>query len=166
MNDRLTMRIVKFSGWRREIAPLWLMDGSYRFIQPTINGHGQLQYMGRETFENILLFPIAAEIDGETVGWTSVFNISAEAVRIRGIYVLPEYRSMGVGHAMVKYAMSLWPPAWRQCFLYARSSNVERYLRWGFAIAPGHRMRTWRYGQQLNDGEIVLMCKPLREDAA
>jgi GNAT superfamily N-acetyltransferase len=164
MNEKLKLRTIEFSQWRREIAPLWLMDGSYRFIHQTINGHGQMQYIGKETVGNILLFPIAAELEGERVGWTSVYNISAEAVRVRGIYVLPEFRSSGIGYAMVQCAMSLWPPPWKRCFMYARASNVQRYLRWGFVVAPGHAVRSWPYGKQLNDAEIVLMQKPLPEE--
>jgi GNAT superfamily N-acetyltransferase len=161
MHDRLEMKIVPFAEWRREISPLWMMDGSYRMIPPIINGYGQMQYTGRDIFERVLLYPIAAEFGGERVGWTSIYNISDEALRVRGIYVLPEFRSNGIGWNMVNHAISLWPPSLKRCFMYARSSNVERYKRWGFAIAVDHTTRPWDEGEEQNEQKIVLMQKDL-----
>jgi GNAT superfamily N-acetyltransferase len=114
---------------------------------------------------SIVCFPIACELEGQRVGWTSVYNISSEAVRVRGIYVLPEYRSSGVGFQMVRYAMSLWPKPWRTCFMHARTGNLERYLKWGFAVAPGHSPRTWKEGARSTDvaGEVVLVQKSLND---
>ncbi len=162
MLDKLIFKIIPFDEWRRMIATLWLMDGSYGFIPPIINGYGQMQYCGKEVFRRIVLFPIAAEYEGEQVGWTSIYNISDEAVRVRGIYVLPEFRSSGVGFRMSNYAMSLWPAPWKYCFMYARSSNLDRYLRWGFTVPPAHKMRTWDYGRRMNEGQIILVHKRLR----
>lgn len=161
MHDRLALKIIPFAEWRREISPLWMMDGSYRMIPPIINGYGQMQYTGRDIFTRVLLYPIAAEFGGERVGWTSIYNISDEALRVRGIYVLPEFRSNGIGRAMVDHAMSLWPSSFRRCFMYARSSNVERYKRWGFDIAAQHATRSWEEGEALGDDKIVLMRKDL-----
>jgi GNAT superfamily N-acetyltransferase len=161
MHDGLELKIIPFADWRREISPLWMMDGSYRMIPPVINGHGQMQYTGREIFKRVLLFPIAAEFGGERIGWTSIYNISDEGLRVRGIYVLPEFRSNGIGRTMVNHAMSLWPPCFKHCFMYARSSNIERYKRWGFAIAADHKNRPWEEGEALNEQEIVLMQKDL-----
>jgi GNAT superfamily N-acetyltransferase len=159
--SKLELRIIPFSEWRREISPLWLMEGSYTQVTHTLNGYGQMQYVGREYFQRVLLFPIAAELEGERIGWTSIFNTSDEAVRVRGIYVLPEFRSNGVGWTMVHYAMSLWPDSWKRCFMYARASNVERYQRWGFTIVPDHSHRSFEQGEALNDREIVLMQKAM-----
>src|SRR5262249_15280928 len=117
--DSLTIRTIGFSDWQRGIAPLWRMVGSCGLIQPTTNCHGQMQDVGTEYFHCSLLFLIAAERGGRSIGWTSVYNISDEAVRVRGIYVLPEFRSQGVGRAIVGYAMDLWPASWKRCFMYA-----------------------------------------------
>jgi GNAT superfamily N-acetyltransferase len=161
--SKLQITIIPFSEWRREIAPLWLMEGSYRFIPPVIDGYGQNQYVGRESFRRILLFPICAEYEGERVGWTSIYNISDEAVRVRGIYVLPEFRSNGIGRAMVSFAMGLWPAPWRTCFMYARASNIERYKRWGFEVSPGHQLRSFEYGEAVDEPGILLMQKDLQQ---
>jgi GNAT superfamily N-acetyltransferase len=162
------MTIIPFVEWRREIATLWLMDGVYNYISATIDGAGQMQYTGRERARSVLCFPIACELDGQRVAWTSVLNISHSAIRIRGIYVLPEYRSNGIGFHMVRYAMSLWPKPWSACYMYARKPNLARYLRWGFTVPPGHEMRTWREGARIAEGagEIVLVKKALNEDSA
>jgi GNAT superfamily N-acetyltransferase len=165
-NPKLTMKFLPFAEWRREIAPLWLMDGAERFIPHVLDGYGQLQYMGRERSRSMLYFPITCEYDGERVGWTSIYNMSDEAVRVRGIYVLPEFRSNGIGYHMVKYAASLWPAPWKYCYMYARQQNVERYLRWGFSIPEDHVVRSWDEGYYAGAGRIVLMRKALNEGTA
>src|SRR4051812_41680886 len=102
-----------------------------------------MQYVGQEFFSKILLFPIVAEYEDERIGWTSIYNISDTALRVRGIYVLPEFRSNGVGRSMVNFAIGLWPATWRTCYMYSRESNVERYKRWGFDVVPSFSLRSF-----------------------
>jgi GNAT superfamily N-acetyltransferase len=163
MASKLEMKFVPFSEWRRDIAPLWSMEGADRFIAPTIDGFGQMQFAGKEKFSKVLVYPITAELDGERVGWTSIYNISNEAVRVRGIYVLPHHRSSGIGYAMVKYAASLWPLPWKHCYMFAREGNIQRYLKWGFTIAPQHKLRSWEDPRVMNLPDIVLMRRPIHE---
>src|SRR5262245_8640873 len=164
IESNLRLKIIPFSEWRLQIAPLWLMTGSYHFIHQVPDSYGQMQYVGRELFTRVILFPIAAELEGERVGWTSVYNISDDAVSVRGIYVLPECRSSGIGVTMVNYAMSLWPSPWHRCFMYARSSNVQRYERWGFTVVPGHQLRAFELADReaLNERGLRLMMKSMR----
>jgi GNAT superfamily N-acetyltransferase len=165
LHEKLHFEILPFSIWRQEIAPLWLMEGSYKWIPPMLNGHGQMQYFGKELSQRVILFPLAASFEGERVAWTSVYNISDEAIRIRGIYVLPEVRSNGIGRALVEHAMSLWPEPWTRCCMYARASNIERYKRWGFVPTPGFTMRTFEQGETFNEEGILPMQKLLRPEA-
>ncbi|MFN0245624.1 MAG: GNAT family N-acetyltransferase [Kofleriaceae bacterium] len=160
--DRLSFELVPFSRWRREISVLWHMTARSQFIGPMINGYGQVQYAGRELFERVLCFPWVASIDGSAVAWTSTFNVSDTVVRVRGIYVLPEYRSQGIGHRIVAHALAQWPAPWERALLYARASNVARYQRWGFERIPGHEPRVWAEGNAFGANEIVLMRKHLR----
>jgi GNAT superfamily N-acetyltransferase len=164
--DRLVMRIVPFAGWRREIAPLWLMEGAAARIGRVLGGHGQLRYVGEEIARRVLLFPIAAELDGRRVGWTSTYNISDEAIRLRGIYGLPECRAMGVGRRLAAFAESLWPPPWRSCFIYAREANVPLYRRWGFDLAPGHAPRSTDLDRALPGLRVVLMTREIARGVA
>jgi len=76
---------------------------------------------------------------------------------LRGIYVLPEWRSNGVGRAIVAHAISLWPAGFGRVFLYARLGNVGRYRRWGFEIVPGHVPRSHRTGIEGGQERIVQM---------
>jgi GNAT superfamily N-acetyltransferase len=163
MTDKLVMKIIPFAEWRTEIAPLWMRVGGERYIGPTVEAHGQIQYPGPERPKSMLCFPIAAEYENERIGWTSVFNLSNEAIRIRGIYVLPEFRANGVGYRMVQHAMSLWPAPWKRCFMYARPGNVQRFARWGFEVVPGMEPRSWPEGRSFGGGDIVLMQKSMRD---
>jgi GNAT superfamily N-acetyltransferase len=157
-----TFELVPFTEWRREIAVLWELDGGVPHIGPIINGHGMLQYAGRELFDQVLCFPWAASIGGERVAWTSTFNVSASAVRVRGIYVLPEHRGQGVGYRLVMHALAQWPAPWTEAFMYARTPNLPRYAKWGFEPVPGHQPRSWREGKDFGANEIVLVRKSLR----
>jgi hypothetical protein len=162
--SELTIKVVPFAEWRREISPLWQMEDEIDEISTIIDGYGQVQYGGRERLTQILCYPIVAERDGERIGWTSVFNMSEEAVRIRGIYVLEKHRSGGIGYKMVKYASSLWPLPWKWVYMYAREANVDRYLRWGFHIPPPFKLRTWESQSLDNPPKVVLMRRNMHEE--
>jgi GNAT superfamily N-acetyltransferase len=155
--ERLRFVELPFDVWRREIAPLWHMEGSAQLITPLVNGFGQLQYAGPELPARVRYVPLAAELDGVRIAWTSIYNISDQALRLRGIYVEPHWRSNGVGRALVMHAIGLWPAQWDRVFLYARLANVDRYRRWGFAVAQGHRPRSHRRGAEDGDSRIVQM---------
>jgi len=162
----LTFEIIPFADWRAGIAPLWNMEGAESRIAMAINGHGQLRYAGRELARRVLFFPIAAAWRGQRVGWTSVYNVSDEALRVRGIYVLPEMRSQGVGRRMVEFAESLWPASFGRTLLYARASNIERYRRWGFAAVPDHALRAFELEQTIDEAGIQLMQRHRRREQA
>ena len=162
--ERLRFHEIDFELWRREIAPLWHMEGAVHLVAPLVNGYGQLQYCGREIHARVRHVPLAAELDGTRIAWTSIYNISDEALRLRGIYVLPEWRSNGVGRSLVAHAISLWPRRFGRVFLYARLGNVGRYRRWGFEVVPGHVPRSHRTGIEGGQERIVQMM--LRRAAA
>jgi GNAT superfamily N-acetyltransferase len=155
--ERLRFVELPFAQWRCEIAPLWHMEGSAHLITPLVNGFGQLQYAGPELPARVRFVPLAAELDGTRIAWTSIYNISDQALRLRGIYVEPQWRSNGIGRALVSHAIGLWPASWDRVFLYARLPNVERYRRWGFTIVSGHRPRAHRAGAADEAARIVQM---------
>ena len=94
------------------------------------------------------------------------YTVSDEAIRLRGIYVLPECRAMGIGRRLAAFAESLWPPPWRRSFIYAREANVPLYRRWGFAIALGHAPRSTELDRILPDLSVVLMVREIVREAA
>jgi GNAT superfamily N-acetyltransferase len=145
--------------WRREISPLWHMEGAPDRVTAIVNGHGQMQYCGAELATRVRVVPLAAELDGARVAWTSIYNISDRGLRLRGIYVLPQWRSNGIGRALVQHAIDLWPESWDRVFLFARTGNVDRYRRWGFEIVPGHSPRLDRPGLGAPPGLIVQMMR-------
>lgn len=158
---RTRLRFVElpFATWRQEIAPLWHMEGAAHLITPLVNGYGQLQFAGAELPERVRYVPLAAELDGRRIAWTSIYNISDRGLRLRGIYVLPQWRSNGIGRALVQHAIDLWPESWDRVFLFARTGNVDRYRRWGFEIVPGHSPRLDRPGLGAPPGLIVQMMR-------
>jgi GNAT superfamily N-acetyltransferase len=158
----LTFEVIPFADWRAGIAPLWNMEGMESRIAMAINGHGHLRYAGRELMQRVLFFPIAAAWRGQRIGWTSIFNVSDEVLRVRGIYVLPEMRSLGVGRRMVEFAENLWPACFGRTLMYARASNIERYRRWGFVAAPGHLLRAFELERTIDEAGVQLMVRQRR----
>jgi GNAT superfamily N-acetyltransferase len=158
-SGRLRFQELDLETWSREISPLWNMEGAAAAIPPTVNGHGQLQYCGAELARRVRFLPVAAELDGVRVAWTSIYNISDQGLRLRGIYVLAQWRSNGIGRALVDDAIGRWPAQWDRVFLYARGANVARYRRWGFEVVPGHAPRLSRYGLASPPGLIVQMMR-------
>jgi GNAT superfamily N-acetyltransferase len=165
-NGSLTYSVMDFETWRKEIAPLWLAQGSYASTQKIIHGFGQLQYCGKDLFERILLFPVCATLRGQRVAWTSVYNISETALRVRGIYVLPQFRSQGIGRKMVDYATANWPEKFSSTFIYARGSTVNKYLRWGFRCVENHSARSTPEQYLPGEKSIVLMVRERQQLAA
>ena len=156
---RARLRFVElpFAQWRAEIAPLWHMEGAVAHVTPTVNGFGQLQFCGAELATRIRFLPLAAELDGTRIGWTGIYNVSDQGLRLRGILVRPEWRSNGIGRALVDHAESRWSARWDRLFLYARLANVPRYRRWGFDTVAGHAPRSQRRGAADPEERIVLM---------
>jgi GNAT superfamily N-acetyltransferase len=157
--ETLSFEIIPFVEWRTEIAPLWNMESAVSRIAMVLNGHGQLRFAGRELFERMLLFPIAARLEGRRVAWTSIYNISDSALRVRGIYVLPELRSFGIGRRMVAFAEELWPPGFSRTLMYARASNICRYQRWGFSTVPEHELRAFELEESIAEPGVQLMSR-------
>jgi len=50
--------------------------------------------------------------------------------------------------------------------MYARASNIERYKRWGFEVSPGHELRSFEYGEAVNEPGILLMQKDLQHQVS
>ena len=89
---------------------------------------------------------------------TTQMQLNATGKRLLA-YVRPQWRSGGIGRRLVAHAVDQWPAAWNRVFLYARSENVERYRRWGFAVVPGHGPRFHRPGLGAPPGLIVQMIR-------
>lgn len=161
--DSIRIVYMEFHQWRTEISPLWVKENNIESITTFLNGFGQIQYAGRELFSKILIYPLAIEINGARVGWTSCYNISDTAIRIRGIYILDAYRNKGLGRRLVEHAMSIWPKPWNSCFMYSRESNIEKYKRWGFYAAPNHQLRSYPWGYAVGENRLILVMKKFNQ---
>lgn len=92
-----------------------------------------IQYTGREIFDKVLCFPTALKLsNGQLVSWTCPFNISDTTIRMRGIYVHPDYRKNGYARIMIDEALSLWPKGWNRCIVNAWHDKIEFYKKLGF----------------------------------
>lgn len=162
------LETIPFEKWREKIWPLWPQARFPEEISPIDNTYGIMTYVGREIFEKVLLFPIEMKLDGKAIGWTSIYNISDEDVRIRGLYVLPEFRGRGLGYRLCDHAISLWPEPWRRCFGFWRTTAFPSLEKnWGLRRCPGYEPRTIRVPKngglaKVDDYQIVWGVKEFR----
>lgn len=156
--------IITFENWRKSVRPMWKWIEDYHWIPIINNPYGMVQYQGLEVFERTLLFPIAASFDGRQVGWSLVYNISDTAIRVRGVYVLPEARGLGVGTGLYDFALSLWPEPWNRYVGYYDEKSLELFSRtWDLKPVPGYEWRTRVVpGQSSSEGKIRLCFKEIR----
>lgn len=159
-DGRVTYSKITFENWRESVRPLWMWIEDYHWIPIINNPYGMVQYAGKEVFDRTILFPIAASIDGEQVGWSLVYNISDTAIRVRGVYVSPKARGFGVGTGLYDYALSLWPAPWHRYVGYYDRKSLDLFSRtWGLKPVPGHVWRTRVVpGQPVSPEKEIILC--------
>lgn len=142
-----TAEFISFPKWQEGIAPLWRVDDPTTI--PIINNPFQIiSYELKDWPKKILFFPIRYWEEGVVKGYTSVYNISDTVLRIRGIYVLPEYRGQGVGHRMWKAACGYFPKSFYRVVGFWREDSAPRFIEHsGMSIVPGTEWLWSEYSQ-------------------
>jgi hypothetical protein len=157
--------IIPFNEWRRHIQPLWPWNTDWHWIPVIHNPHGMIQYAGEEAFERIIMFPVMCSVGGVPAAFTSVYNISDTHLRIRGIYVKPEFRGQHLVTPMLEWACNLFPDPWHTAIIYAREHNIDYFLNgWFDEKMPNYSSRRREVGDsQEVDYTITLMRKKFRD---
>jgi hypothetical protein len=154
-------KIVTFDEWRQQIQPLWDWNTDWHWIPIINNPYGMVQYHGVDTFVNTIVFPIMCTVDGVPAAYTNVYNISDTHIRIRGIYVEPEFRGQKLVSPMLDYAVSLFPDPWHTCIGYYRNTNIDYFLKiWFDEKVPGYEWRGREVGDRdEGDYSVTLLRK-------
>ena len=143
MSSVVDYKIISFEDWRKSVQPMWSWIRDYHWIPIINNPYGMIQYMGEEVFSRVIQFPIAAVVDGKQVGWSLVYNISDTVIRVRGVYVLPEARGLGIGTGLYDFALSLWPEPWSHYVGYYDAKSLKLFEKtWGLKPLPQFSWRT------------------------
>ena len=121
--------IISFDEWRQRIQPLWEWNSDWHWIPIINNPYGMVQYHGHSVFVRTIIFPIMCTVDGEPAAYTNIYNISDTHVRLRGIWVEPEFRGQRLVAPMLDYAVSLWPEPWHTCIGYYKPHNIDYFLK-------------------------------------
>lgn len=130
------LKLIEWPEFQEGIAPLWKVQADT--IPIFNNPYGIIQYNNCKYHTDIIYFPAKYVVDGNTVGYISIYNLSNKHIRPRGIYILPEYRGKGLGHEMQKAAWDLFPKTFYRSFIWSREENVERFTKHsGMKIVPG-----------------------------
>ncbi len=130
------LRILPIGEWQRKIARHWNVENPSH-ISSFNNPFGMIRYYGREIFSRMLFFPVALEIDGRLVAYSSIYNISSTHLRIRGIFVEEGFRGQGLGHIIVSKMLELWPEPWRMVIGYFRPESWQTFEKHsGFCRCP------------------------------
>ena len=133
------IQIIPWKTFQEGIAPLWNVDDP-KTIPILNNPYRIIRYPVMEWRNKIVFFPCRF-IDPKTkevLGYTSIYNLSDEVLRIRGIYVLPEHRGKGVGHQIWQAAAELFPSGFHRVFGFWREDSAPRFIQHSdMAITPG-----------------------------
>lgn len=133
----MTLEIIPWSEFQVGIAPLWNVDDPATI--PILNNpYRIIRYPVQEWRDRIIFFPCRWVVKGEAVAYTSIYNVSDEVTRIRGIYVLPEHRGRGYGHMILRAAMECFPEGFHRTVGFWREDSAPGFVRHSsMAIVPG-----------------------------
>lgn len=125
------IEIIPWSDFQNEIAEMWGVDNPISI--PIINNpYRVIDYPLEQWRDEMLYFPIAFSEEGIIKGFTMFYNVSNSVIRVRGIYIKPEYRGAGAGHRMVEQGWNeLFPASFTRLIGFYREEGVERFLRHG-----------------------------------
>lgn len=158
-------KVINFDEWRQHIQPLWPWNTDWHWIPIINNPYGMIQYAGYEVFKRMVMFPVMCTVDGEPAAFTSVYNISDTHLRLRGIYVKPEFRGQRLTVPMMEWACNLFPEPWHTVIIYGRSTNIDYYLKvWFDEQMPNYKWRKREVGDSYEgDYTITLLRKRFRD---
>lgn len=133
------IEVIPWEEFCEGIAPLWKVDDPKNI--PIVNNPFQIiQYPLEEWSSKIIYFPckFVCPSSGVTQGYTSIYNISDTILRIRGIYVLPDHRGLGIGHKIWQMATNLFPSTFYRTVGFWREDSAPRFIKYsGMNIVPG-----------------------------
>jgi GNAT superfamily N-acetyltransferase len=123
---------ISFSEFQRGIFPLWGNESDPTSIPIYNNPYGIFRYSGLEQRDEVIFYGVkfTETPDGPPMAYSSIYNISPNILRIRGIYVLPEFRNRGIGHRLVSNFWSLFPNSFTRIVGFWRDDSYERFIKY------------------------------------
>lgn len=104
----------------------------------------------------------------KSIAWLNVYYVSKNVIRIRGLFVLPEYRKTGCMSYLINEALKNFSKSAKKVISFSRKSSVSFHEKNGFILEPNFMPRTMTlYNSQSKtyfhdpEGEIFLMSKRL-----
>jgi GNAT superfamily N-acetyltransferase len=122
---------IPFSEFQQGIAPLWRNESDPTSIPIYNNPYGIFRYDDLEQRDRVIFNGVkfTETPDGPPLAYSSIYNISPNILRIRGIYVLPEFRNRGIGHRLVSDFWSLFPNSFNRIVGFWRDDSYERFMQ-------------------------------------
>jgi GNAT superfamily N-acetyltransferase len=133
----MKLEVITWAEFQIGIAPLWRADVPADI--PILNNpFNIIQYPLDGWKDRIVFFPCRLMHGDVPVAYTSIYNISDDVTRIRGIYVEPEYRGKGIGHTIWQKAARLFPEGFYRTVGFWREDSAPRFIQHSdMAIYPG-----------------------------
>jgi GNAT superfamily N-acetyltransferase len=102
------------------------------------------------------------------IAWINVYFVSKNVIRIRGLYVLPEYRKQGYMSLLMNEVLKKYSNSAQKIISFSRKNSIGFHEKNGFKLEEKFEPRTMTlYNSQSKtyfhdpDGEIYLMSKYL-----
>ncbi len=121
------MEIIPWKDFQAAIAPMWGIEDAASI--PIINNpYRVISYPVEEWPTKVLHYPLRFVEDGQTKGYTCVYNVSDTVVRIRGIYILPEFRGSGAGMRMTQAALGMFPIGFNRLIGFFKETTAQKFI--------------------------------------
>ena len=114
----------------------------------------------------MIVFAVMCTVGGKPAAYTHIYNISDTHLRIRGIFVEPEFRGQRLAAPMLDFACNLYPEPWHTVIGYYRTTTAdwcEKELQHEFT-SHGWRTRVLGDGRTEDKYKIILMTRRFRDE--
>lgn len=109
-----------------------------------------------------------SEAENISVAWMNVYFISKNVVRIRGLYVLDQYRNLGYMSFLLNEVLKKYSKDAKKVLSFSRQNSILFHEKNNFSVEPNFQTRTMTlYNSDSKiyyhdpDGEITLMVRYL-----
>jgi GNAT superfamily N-acetyltransferase len=93
-----------------------------------------LQFIGDEKEATMNMKAYCVYLDGQSVGWAACYKLSDKVMRIRGVFIHPEFRGKGFMRLLINSIIEINRKTCNKFIVYSRKSAVGAYRKIGFEI--------------------------------
>lgn len=99
--------------------------------------------------------------DGKSICWASIYYLSPNVLRLRGLYVLPAYRNNGYMTNLLRNIFKIYKGRAYKVLSFSAPRSIGFHEKFGFEKVEEFSQRPVSYNGSLDKEEILLYCYKL-----